>query len=69
MSKLINAEKTGIVQKIEIAEKAIFIKTEEQLNKWRNGDAGQKDIAAFYAWLDDFVGKTYFDEFGIDYRN
>jgi hypothetical protein len=69
MSKLINAEKTGIVQKIEIAEKTIFIKTEEQLNKWRKGGGGEKEIAAFYAWLDDFVGKTYLAEFGIDYKN
>jgi hypothetical protein len=66
MSKLINAEKTGIVQKIETAEKTIFIRTEEQLNKWRKGDAGEKEITSYYTWLDDFVRKIYLDEFGIE---
>ena len=66
ISTLINAEKTGIVQKIERAEKSIFMKSEEHLNKWRNGNANEKDIAGFYAWLDDFVGTTYADEFGVE---
>ncbi len=69
ISKLINSDKTGIVQKIEKAEKSIFMKTEEQLNKWRTGNANDKDIAAYYAWLDDFVGTTYSDELGVQYKN
>ncbi len=69
ISTLINAEKTGIVQKIEVAEKAIFIKAEEQLNKWRDSTANEKEITGFYTWLDDFVGKTYSEELGVQYKN
>jgi hypothetical protein len=69
ISKLINSEKTGIVQKIEIAEKTIFIKTEEHLNKWREGNSTEKQIASYYSWLDDFVSQTYLNEFGIEYKN
>ena len=57
------------VQIIEKAEKSIFLKTEEQLNKWRTGNANDKDIAAYYAWLNDFVRTTYSDELGVDYKN
>lgn len=69
ISKLINAEKTGIIQKIEVAEKNIFIKTEENLNNWRKGNISEKEITNYYNWLDDFVRKTYFDQFGIEYKN
>ena len=66
ISKLINAEKTGIVQKIELAEKNIFIKTEEQLSKWREGSSSEKQIASYYLWMDDFVSKMYLNEFGVE---
>lgn len=69
ISKLVNSDKTGFVQKIEIAEKTIFIKTEENLNKWRKGNANEKEIASFYNWLDDFVAKTYLDQLGMEYKN
>ena len=65
ISKLINSEKTGIVQKLEIAEKSIFAETEKQLNKWRKGNPNEKEIVSYYNWLDDFVSKTYLNEFGL----
>ncbi len=65
ISKLINSERTGIVQKIEMAEKTIFLKTEEQLSNWRKGNCNEKEIAGYYNWLDEFVSETYFNEFGI----
>ena len=68
ISKLFNAEKTGIIQKIEKAEKAVFSTTEENLTKWRKGNTNGPEIASYYNWLDTFVGKTYFDEFGIEYK-
>ena len=69
ISKLINAEKTGIVQKLEVAEKTVFTKTEENLNKWRKGNSNDKEIASYYTWLDDFVSKTYSNEFRVDHKN
>ena len=66
ISKLINAEKTGIIQKIELAEKTIFSKTEEQLKEWRGENPSEKQIASYYTWLDDFVSKIYLNEFGVE---
>ena len=65
ISKLINSDKTGFVQKIEVAEKTIFNKTEEQLSKWRKNNVDKKDIIDYYKWLDEFVAKTYLNEFGV----
>jgi len=65
ISKLINSNKTGFVQKIEVAEKTIFNKTEEQLSKWRKNNVDKKDIIDYYKWLDEFVAKTYLNEFGV----
>jgi len=65
ISKLINSDKTGFVQKIEVAEKTIFNRTEEQLSKWRKNNVDKKDIINYYKWLDEFVAKTYLNEFGV----
>ena len=66
ISKLINSDKTGIVQKIEVAEKILFKATEEKLKQWRKNNPNAKEIADFYHWLDTFVIKTYLDEFNIE---
>lgn len=68
ISKLINAEKTGFIQKIEIAEDKVFDKTEENLKKWRENNAGQNKIQKFYKWLDEFVYKRYRQDFGLDIK-
>ena len=68
ISKLINAEKTGTVQKIEDAEKLVFIKTQDNLKRWRKGKTDKKEIKNFYNWLDDYVLKTYMNDFGLDYK-
>lgn len=65
ISKLINSDKTGFVQKIEVAEKTIFSKTEEQLSKWRKNRVDKKEITNYYKWLDQFVTDTYLNEFGV----
>lgn len=66
ISKLINSEKTGIVQKIEKAEKNIFIKTEEKLNIWRKKPPKQNEILEYYKWIDKFVINTYSTQFNIE---
>jgi hypothetical protein len=65
ISKLINLEKTGYVQKIEKVEQDIFRKTEENLTAWSTQKIEEKDIASFYQWLDDLVQKTYTTELGV----
>ncbi len=66
ISELINAEETGIVQKIELAEKTIFKKTDEQLAIWRKESSPDKLIESYYTWLDNYVSKTYLNEFAIE---
>lgn len=66
ISKLINSEENGIIQKIEKAEKNIFIKTEEKLKIWRKKPPKQIEITEFYNWLNKFVINTYSTEFNIE---
>lgn len=65
ISKLINLEKTGYVQKIEKVEQDIFRRTEENLTAWRTQKISDKDIASFYQWLDSLVQKNYITELGV----
>jgi hypothetical protein len=65
ISKLINAEKTGIVQKLEVLENTIFDETETRLSEWRKGNPEKEEIESYYHWLDNFVIKSYSEEFGI----
>ncbi len=55
ISELINAEKTGIIQQLETAEKAIF-KRAAVIEKQKNA---RKDIQEFYQWADSYVKKAY----------
>lgn len=68
ISALINSEKTGIVQKLEVAEKAVFEQTKSRITKWLQNKPKKADIKDFYSWLDDYVMKTYASDFGIDIK-
>lgn len=59
VSELINAEKTGIIQKLETAEIELFDKTTQHQNKWRENKVSSKEIEEFYKWLDTYTSKTY----------
>lgn len=65
ISKLINLEKTGYIQKIEKVEQDIFRRTEENLTAWRTKKVDEKNMVLFYQWLDNLVQKTYTTEFGV----
>jgi len=69
ISQLINSEETGIIQKLEVAEKTIFAKTEDHLNIWRKQNPNKNEIVDYYTWLDDFVYKTYKNQLRIEYTN
>lgn len=59
ISELINAEKTGIIQKLEAAEKDLFKLTELNQKKWRSNKATKLDIVDFYHLLDEYTYNTY----------
>lgn len=59
ISAIINKEKTGILQKLEPVENAIFKQTESKLDKWRNSNIKKDQIQEYYKWLDDYVLSEY----------
>ncbi len=66
ISKLINAEKTGITQLIEKAENKIFNISKQNYKKWIKNNVNKKDIVEFYRWIDKYVKNIYKSEFGIE---
>ncbi len=67
INALINANGTGIVQKIKPYEDQIFLKGTELLTNWRTqGQPNTKQIKKFYAWVDSYVRSLYKNEFNID---
>jgi hypothetical protein len=64
ISKVINKEKTGFVQKIEPLENKILNKTYNKLKKWRNENKLPKEeVHNLYYWIDKEVTEFYKKEF------
>ncbi len=59
VSELINSDKTGIIQQLELAEIKIFQTTSENMSKWLQNHATTKQIKEYYNWLDDYTYSTY----------
>ncbi len=66
INALINADKTGIRQKIEPYENKIFKETNQKLGKWRNEGMKKSQIKAYYDHLNGTIIKMFKDEFDID---
>ncbi|MDO5664770.1 MAG: carcinine hydrolase/isopenicillin-N N-acyltransferase family protein [Bacteroidia bacterium] len=62
MTKLINKNNTGYVQRIEQMEKNVFFLTEEKLEMWRKKLPDPFSISVFYDTLDRKVGDFYAEE-------
>ncbi len=66
INKLVNADKTGIRQKIEPYENNIFNKTNSLMAEWRkNKKIDYKELSQHYKWIDQYVRSMYKKEFGI----
>ncbi len=65
ISKLINAEKTGILQIVEKSENKIFKKTDEVYKKWIKNNPSIGEIQEFYKWENKYVSEVYLNEFGL----
>lgn len=59
ITKLVNPEKTGYLQRIEQIEKEIFAQTEKILLAWRKKTPDIKAIRSFYDTLNDMVDDFY----------
>lgn len=66
ISKLFNSNKTGMVQQIEKAEREVFIKTAQNMKDWKLSKNKTKAIQSYYQWLDEYVLKTYKNQFDIE---
>ncbi len=66
INALVNADNTGIRQKIKPAEDQIFEKTNELIEKWRNnGKVSDDDIKNHYNWINSFIKNLYEQKFNI----
>jgi len=52
LSKLINKEETGILQKVSAADAIVSERGELVLNQLRAGTATDEDLASYYEWVD-----------------
>ena len=66
INSLVNADKTGIRQKIMVDENEIFSKTNKKLEAWRKNGMEQDDVLEFNNWINDFVKESYKKNFNLD---
>ncbi len=65
INPLINADKTGIKQKIEPYENHIFELTDKQLKEWRSVGMKKSEIVTFNDKINSYIIKMYEDEFNL----
>lgn len=59
LSKLINKENTGILQKITLADQEVCERGLTLLTKMRNDVATEEDVAAYYDWIDNYWQQVF----------
>jgi hypothetical protein len=52
LSALINQEKSGVRQKLNLLEENVLEKSKTLLNKWRSNGIDQSEVKKFYEWVD-----------------
>ncbi len=65
VNALYNAKGTGILQKLKPLDDMIFEKAIKNLDAWRSNKNFKQEIPEFYLFMDQEIGKQYFDLFGI----
>ncbi len=65
LTKVANAEKTGVRQLIEPVDKEIIKQTKAKMEAWRSKNMDTKELGLFYDWLDQKVLGSYQSLFGI----
>lgn len=65
LTKVANAEKTGVRQLIEPVDKEIIRQTKAKIEDWRPKSMDPKELGLFYDWLDQKVLDSYQSLFGI----
>ena len=68
VAALINADKTGILQKLEPVEDEIFRKTAELMHSMPEGKIQNEKIREHYKWIDSYIIQSYREIFGIEMK-
>ena len=66
INSLVNADKTGIRQKIKVDEDVIFFESNKKLEEWRNNGMEQDNVLEFNNWLNNFVKQSYKNNFNLN---
>jgi len=69
LSAVINKEGSGYMQLTHPIEKEVFRKANLLINEMESGKKTTKDIQAFYQWLDQYLSKTYKEQFNYNLFN
>lgn len=62
LSKLINSEQTGILQRVMAADAQVGELGTSLINQLRAGEAAESDVASFYNWVDDYWREFFASE-------
>jgi uncharacterized lipoprotein NlpE involved in copper resistance len=68
VAALINAENSGILQKLEPVEDAIFRKTAEMVAAMKGNKSDKEMIQEHYKWVDSYIIQSYKELFGIEIK-
>ena len=68
VAALVNAENTGIMQRLEPVENEIFKKTAELMASMLSGKAKNEKIRDHYDWLDGYIMQSYKEIFSIEIK-
>jgi len=66
LSAVINKQNNGYMQLLQPAEEVIFEKAGSLISEIEKGSKTSKDIRPFYAWIDQYLTKTYKERFDFD---
>ncbi len=66
INSLVNADKTGIRQKIKVDEDVIFFESNKKLEEWRSNGMEQDNVLEFNNWLNNFVKQSYKNNFNLN---
>ncbi len=65
LAALMNAQGTGILQRILPLDQKVAEEATRRLQQWRRSGLDQKQVQQFYRWVDDTVTAAYRSQFGL----
>jgi len=66
INALVNADKTGIIQKIKPYEDKIFLETNRKLDSWRSNGMKKTEVKKYYDQLNSNLLRMYTKEFNLN---